>query len=95
MSCSKFRQDVLDKRIYAINFSNFLGSGVNIATTSWDTPSALTISDTGNDGTTATAYFSGGVEGEEYEVSCTATSNETIARKFTHTFLIEINDNCE
>jgi hypothetical protein len=101
MACEIWTQDILDKRLYVVDFVDVLGSTISIASVSWDNPSALTAEYTTEaasiSGTTVKNYFSDSAASEDttYEVSVTITTDETIARKFTHTFKIKIADNCD
>ena len=101
MACETWVQDILDKRLYEVDFVEVLGSTISIASVSWDVPSALTAQYTTEaasiSGTKVKNYLSDSAssEGSTYEVSVTITTDETIARKFTHTFKVKIADNCD
>ena len=96
MSCPLFKQDVLDKRPKTIDFgSKWLASGAQISTVAWTVPAGITQSDSSNDGTTATNYFSGGTKDEEYEIACKITTDETPAQEKTQRFRILIESGCD
>lgn len=90
MTCPVFEQDPLDTRIVGLNFGTWLGADAEISAVSWVVPSGLTESDSFFTATVATNYFSGGTDGEEYEVSCTITTDETIPREKTQRIIIRI-----
>jgi hypothetical protein len=98
-----WKQDILDTRRYEVNFVDVLGSSISIASVSWDIPSELAAeysTESGSiDGTKVVNYISngspGGTEGNTYECSVTITTDETIARKFTHTFRVRLDDTFE
>lgn len=95
-----WKQDLLDTRRYEVDFTDVLGSAISIASVSWDIPSELAAqysTDSASiSGTKAINYISnsspGASEGQTYECSVTITTDEVIARKFTHTFRILIGD---
>ncbi len=98
-----WKQDILDTRLYEVDFVDVLGSAISIASVSWDIPSELaseyTTEAASIDATTPTKvvnYISngspGGSEGATYECSVSITTDETIPRVFTHTFRIRLGD---
>lgn len=101
MVCETWKQDILDKRLYEVDFVDVLGSTISIASVSWVFPAALTGQYTTEaasiNGTKAQNYFSdnSASEGSTYEVSVSVTTDEAIPRTFTHTFKIKIADNCD
>ncbi len=95
MSCEILTKDVLDTRIVTLNFADWLGSGVEIDSVSWTVPSGLTAANDSNTTTTASNYFSGGTDGEEYLVKCSITTDEAVARTKTTQFTLRIRSDCE
>ena len=58
---------------YQINWATWLGTDT-IATATWTVPTGLTKSSQANTTTTATAWLSGGVVGQTYDVVNTITT---------------------
>ena len=96
MTCDKWFQDTTEKLLYEVDFSDFLGSAA-IASATWVVPSELTESDSGTDGNIVFNYIenSTGVIGNEIEVNVTITTDETVARKKTKSFKIELKGDCD
>ncbi len=95
MSCEIFEKDVLDTRIVTLNFSSWLGSGVEISSVSWTVPSDLTAANESNTTTTASNYFSGGTDLDEYLIKCSITTNEAVPRTKTVQFTLRIRSDCQ
>lgn len=94
--CPVFEQDPLDKRVLNIDFGNWLGSGVTIASVSWVVPSALnTFSDSFTD-TVATNYFQAAdsTKEDEYPCACTITTDDAVPRLKTQRFIIRVEKDC-
>lgn len=68
-----------DKIIVPLDWSDFLGSA-QISTVTWEADSGITLSDESNTTSTTTNYVSGGTKGNDYNLRCTITTNETVAR---------------
>ena len=97
MTCDKWFQDTTEKLLYEVDFSDFLGSAAISGTPTWSVPSELTESDSGVDGAIAFNYIENntGVIGNEIEVNVTITTDETVARKKTKSFKIELKGDCD
>ncbi len=93
-SCPRFTQDPLDKRIITVDFAAWLGAGPQIASVAWDVPSGINQSGSSNTSTTATNHFDGGSDGDEYDIGCTITTNEGVARDKTQRFFIDVVSGC-
>ena len=93
MTCAVLRQDPLDKRAIVVNFEDWLGSA-EIDSAAWEVPSDLTAESSSETNTTATNYFSGGTEGQEYIIACTITTNEAVPRKKTQRIKLKIRNSC-
>jgi len=94
MSCPRFQKDPSDKRIITGDFSDWL-NGAEIASAAWTVPSALSAANDSITAETATNYFSGGVAGSEYTIKVTITTSEPIARIKSHSFMLEVQSNCD
>ena len=92
--CPSFKQDPLDKRIITVDFATWLGVGPQISSVAWAVPSGLTEADKSNDTTTATNHFSGGEDGDEFEVAVTITTDEAVPRDKTQRLQIQIETGC-
>ena len=68
-----------DKTPIPLDWSDFLGDA-EISTVTWEADSGITLSDESNTSTTATNYVSGGTLGNDYNLRCTVTTNESVAR---------------
>ena len=93
-ACEVFQKDVSDTRRVIINWAPFLGSGASILSVSYSVPAALTAANASTTSTTSTNYFSGGVDGKEYTVKATMTSNDTPARVKSVSFIVRNKSNC-
>lgn len=60
---------------YTFNVSQYLNSGATVSSASWSSPGLTRASET-TTSTTATAKFSGGVDGQDYAVVCTITTSD-------------------
>ena len=67
------------KKIITIDWSRWLKTS-EIASVAWEADSGITLSDASNTTTTATNYISEGTENGEYDVKCTITTNDSVAR---------------
>jgi hypothetical protein len=85
-----FVQDPLDKRIVTLDFGGWLAETAQIASVAWVVATGITASSESNTVTTATNYFEGGTLDQDYEVSCTITTDEVVVRKKTQRFFIRI-----
>lgn len=92
--CPPFTQDPLDKRIITVNFATWLGSGPLIASVAWAVPAGIAEADKSNTPTTATNHFSGGDDGDEFEIACTITTDEAVPRDKTQRFQIGVQTGC-
>lgn len=95
MSCARFKKDPNDKRIINIDFSDFMGSGVSIASVVWTIPTGLTESNSSETATVATNYLSGGTLHREYQCKCTITTDDSPTRIKSQSFLVEIAGDCD
>ncbi len=93
MSCEIFTQDPLDKRQLSIDYSSWLGTS-KISGVSWTVEPGLTLQSPSFSDTVATAYFSGGTDGEEYSVACTIETDDATARNKTQRVLIRVEQGC-
>jgi len=92
--CDRFSKDAADRRIITGDFSDWLGEDANINSVAWDVPTGITESNSSNQAKTATNYFSGGTDETEYTIKCTITTDESVARIKSHSFILSIEGNC-
>ena len=92
--CPRFIKDVSDKRIVTGDFSEWLGEA-EIASAAWTVPSGLDAANESFDISTVTNYFSGGTDGQEYTVKVTVTTNDSVARLKSHSFVLAVEANCK
>lgn len=88
-----FKQDPLDKRVVIIDFTGWLAGQGNVASAAWVVPAGITASDDITTASAAINYFEGGTNNTTYEVACTITTDETVARKKTQRFQLIIEEN--
>ncbi len=93
MSCQVFQKDIGGKRRIIIDWSPWLGAS-EVVSAAWTVPAQLTESDSSITTTTTTNYFSGGTDGQSYDVKCCMTTNDAVARIRCITFAIEIGARC-
>lgn len=93
MSCKTFIKDVSDKRKMTIDFSGWL-DGASIFSTSWTVATGITQSNSSFTSSSAVNYFSGGTDGQEYEVACAITTDDVVPRIKTERFLIAVENRC-
>ena len=94
MSCEEFTKDPLDKRRLNIDFATWLGTTSEISAVAWTVPSGLTEASSSFSTTVATNYLSGGTDGQDYEVICVITTNDSVPREKTQRVLVQVIDNC-
>lgn len=70
---SPFLKDPGDREDYTVTYADYLGADT-ISSVSWDVPSGITNYSTSNTTTTATIWLSGGTHGQDYTVTCQATT---------------------
>lgn len=61
---------------YAIDWSDWLQSGETISTSAWTVQTGLTAGSTGNNGTIASIWLSGGTAGTTYTATNRITTNQ-------------------
>lgn len=93
MSCNVFTKDPDGIRRVIVDFSEWLGSS-EIASASWTVPSGVTGANSSETTTTATNYFSGGTDGQEYTIKVCITTNDAVARVKCVSFLLRIESTC-
>jgi len=93
MACPRFRKDTGDKRIITGDFTDWL-NGSDIASVAYVVPTDLTAANASATTKKATNYFSGGDDGEEYEIDFIITTDEAVPRIKTHTVILEVGSNC-
>lgn len=91
-SCPQLSSDPLDVRKVTVDFGTWLGTS-EVLSAAWAAPAAVTISDKSVTTTEAIGYLTATVEGE-YEVACTITTNDGIARKKTQRFIYVVETGC-
>lgn len=91
--CHTFQKDPLDKRKMSIDFEDWLG-GAGIAAASWTVPSGITEASSSFTTSVAVNYFSGGTEGQSYEIACTITTDDPVPRLKTQRFVVEVEKDC-
>lgn len=94
MTCPVVQIDPLDTRKVTVDFATWLGTGSSISSVAWTVPSGLTQENSSNTTTAAVNYFSGGTEGQEYEVGCTITTGDSVPREKTQRFLVRVESCC-
>lgn len=84
MSYTTFEKSPASVLDYSFDWSEWLEAGQTIATSSWSYDPGLTIESDTNTTTKATAFISGGTEGNSYFVSNTVVTNDglTVKRSF-------------
>ncbi len=93
MACTVFQKDPDGKRRVIVDYSDWLGAS-QIASVAWTVPTGITASGDTNSTTTATNYFSGGTDGQEYTIKCCATTNDSPTRIKCCTFAIQVQAGC-
>jgi hypothetical protein len=93
VACDRFIKDVSDKRIITGDFSEWLDDA-NLDSVSWTVPSGISSANDSFGAKTATNYFSGGSDNEEYTIKCTITTDESVARVKSHSFILAVESNC-
>ena len=94
MSCDRFVKAVGTTRRITGDWSEFMGAGVSIASVDYTVPSGITAANSSNTGTTETNYYSGGVEGQEYEIVATVTTDDSTPRIEAHSIILAVESNC-
>jgi len=93
MSCDVFTKDPGGTRRVIVDFSDWLGSS-EISSAAWTVPNGITAANSSETTTTATNYFYGGAEGQEYTIKVCITTNETVARVKCVSFLLRVESDC-
>ncbi len=94
MTCPRFKKDPSDKRIITGDFATWLGTA-NISAVAWTVPTGLAAANDSFTDKTVTNYFTGGENGQEYEVKVTITTNESVARLKSQSFMLEVESGCD
>ena len=94
MSCDRFVKAVGTTRRITGDWSEFMGAGVSIASVTYIVPSAITAANESITSTTETNYYSGGVEGQEYEIVATVTTDDATPRIEAHSIILAVEANC-
>ena len=94
MACEEFIKDPADTRRVIVNWSDWLGDGVNISSSAWTVATGVTEANDTNSSTTATNYFSGGTLGQTYTIKNTITTDESPARIKSVSFHLIVESNC-
>jgi len=87
------QKDVDGKRRVIIDWAGWLDTS-EIASSAWTVPTGLTESDGSDTATTAINYFSGGVEGQSYDIKCCITTNDSPTRVKCFTFTLNVEVAC-
>lgn len=96
MSCSRHPKHSGTKRRVTGDWSDFLGTTAEIASVSYTLPSGITAPDTPEKTTTTeTNWYTGGTDGNEYEVEVEVTTNESPTRIEVHQVFIVVDDTCD
>lgn len=81
-------QEVID---YTVDWAAELGTGEQISGTPvWTVPSGITKDSQANTTTTATVWLSGGTAGNEYEIACKISTNNSPARTHEKTIVVPV-----
>jgi len=75
---------------YSIDWTDWLGSGDSIATSTWDTPEGITVVEENSDASYATIWLEGGTLGESYEFNNTIISDR--GRKESQSLVVVVNE---
>ena len=83
-------------KMYSVDFTPVLDSGVSIASVTWESlPSGLTIDTKTLASSKATARISSGVSGTNYQISLKAVTDETPTQTFEALVNIQIIDGAD
>lgn len=82
-------KDASGTRRIILDWSTYLGTS-EVSDATWTVPSDLTAANESVTTTTTTNYFSGGVDGQEYEIKCCITTNDSPARIKCFSFVLGI-----
>lgn len=88
MSYTTFEKSPASVLDYSFDWSEWLQAGQIIETSSWSSDTGLTIDSDAKTTTKATAFISGGVEGNSYFVSNTVVTNDGLTAK--RSFIIKV-----
>lgn len=94
MSCTVFQKDIGGTRRVIVDYSSWLGSS-EIASATWTVPTGITEANSSETTVTAINYFSGGTDGQDYEIKVCITTNDAVPRVKCVTFQIDIRSSCE
>ncbi|MEE9158934.1 MAG: hypothetical protein V3U60_11170 [Gammaproteobacteria bacterium] len=94
MSCEVFQKDIGGTRRVIVDYSSWLGSS-EVASAAWTVPSGVTQANSSITSSTAINYFSGGTDGQQYEIKVCITTNDAAPRIKCVTFLIDVRATCD
>lgn len=85
-----FEKDPQAKLDYSIDWTSFLETSENIASSQWFNPAGITVETTGHTNKVATIWLSGGALGQSYELVNRITTNNSPARIDERTIIVSI-----
>ena len=89
---ANFIKDPQSKLDYSVDWSDWLASGEEIATSTWQSLDGLVIETSGFTGTFAVVWVSGGTAGTTYRLTNTMTTNNSPARIDQRTITIKVQE---
>lgn len=75
---------------YTVDWSDWLATGEEIASSSWVNPDGFTVNTSSNTTTVAVVWLSGGVAGRTYRMTNRITTDSTPARTDDRTITIKV-----
>jgi len=90
MATTSFKKDPGETLDYRIDWSDWLGDGETISTSTWTAEAGITKGADSKTDTTTTVWLSGGTAGSTYRIEDTVTTNGS--RTGVRSFLIVVQD---